>query len=49
MTLDQKIVHYGSLTVNLGVLCFAGWLFYKAQNESPKTLDPAVQLCRIVK
>ena len=49
MTTAERIVHYGSLTVNLGVLCFALWLLYKSDTESPKTLDPAVQLCRIIK
>ena len=49
MTTAEKIVHYGSLTVNLGVLCFAGWLFYKSEMHSPQTVDGPTCIVRLTK
>jgi hypothetical protein len=36
------------LAVNLAVLGFFGWLMVQAEKDSPKTIDPAIQLCRVV-
>ena len=48
MTLAEKIVHYGSLTVNLAVVIFFGWLMYKSEMHSPQTIDPNIISCRVV-
>lgn len=35
-----------SIGANVATLCLAGWLVTR---PSPPTIDPAVQLCRVVK
>ena len=43
------VILFGSLAVNAGVLVFAGWLFAKAQNESPKVVDGPTCIVKLVK